>query len=452
MLSKIYCSYELARLTTGYDAANKRTSIRVWSLAVAGPADLSASGLSQAARAEGERILRSAAEQALGEAAVAGYAAPGELSVKLGVAWQVFVQRFPVLVRAKAEAAIQAFVDAFSIGLHELVVLQDGLVLDASAGKATSEIYRKVHEQVRGVVGGDVGRAVDGFFDLLNRYHSLQSVELKIRAPREVVDALAEAARTEQALRDVAQRAVDFSAAVDKEVQELKAQLDELPDKASREAQRLMTDIERVGGERLSATVAEVGRFSQNVCRQLEMAGVRIQSLDPAALRNLPVGLPRVDLTAAGELGAKLTQASGAILSNLGQGAAATAQEVYDELASLKQAIERAIEDGASEVVDELKKQFDARVLALDAAQASLSQVEQQLRAGNFTAVADRLADEAATLAQNLTGLQTVVRNAPDAVAARVAELAKQAYEAALRAAEEALNAVANGIRRALGF
>ena len=450
-MSKTYCAYELARLTVGYDPKERKTAVRQWSLAVTGPVELIGDDLSAAAREEVERVLRSAAEEALREAIAAAYAVPGELAAKLAAAWQVFSQRFPVLVQLKANEAAQAFIDAFAVGLYEVVLFEDGLVLDATAGKATAQVYRELYDKVRGAVGGDVGKVVGQYFDLMNRYNDLQSIELKIRAPREVEDALAEAARGAQALADMPQRLVDLTQALDDEAKRLAAEVAALPDKASQEAQRLVAEVQRLGTEKVAAVVAQMGQFSQNLVKQLAQAGVRLE-IDPNIVAALPVGMPRLDLNAAGDLGGRLSSEAQKILQNLGAEAAKEVRKLLGGLDEVKQAIEVAIKAGAEQTVAQLKLEFERRAADFEDARKKLGAVEQKLRDGNFTAAAQSMAAEAAAVVLQADALSVVVQGAPAAVANVARDIAQKAYEAAAAAVERAAQDIGNTVRRAFGF
>lgn len=336
MSIKVYYALELVRVTTGYNVSTKKTQLRCWRLAVTGPFDLTQHGIEEALRAEVERVLRESAETALWEAYTVAMATPGEVGVKLAAAWQVFWQRFPILVQQNANAAARSLLEAFSIGIIECVVEEDGLVLSIKAGDSPlSKLYDGLHDWVAQQLGGDARKAADLCVDLFKRTSGLSGIDVSVTLPREVSDALAQAAELAKAVEDLPQRLVD-----------------------------LQEEVGRIGqtlGDGLSTVLAQAGDLDRVVCEQLQKVGGIFDLSTDAAKRRLEELLPGAPRLAwdPTPLGNELQQVGRQLYEDAARKIEEEGKRLAERIEALGREVAEAVKRGAVELVDALKSEAD---------------------------------------------------------------------------------------------
>lgn len=437
MNEKRYFAIELGRLTCGYDLQNECTLIRRWSIAITGPDDLSSSGLIDKALAQLEDDLRSSAEQAGYEAVMAAYAVPGEFSAKLAVAWELFWQRFPTLVEAKQKEKASQFIDAFSIGLLEDSYEVDGLVLDATAGKATSQMYIKAYEAIGRQLTGDIGKAVNSYFEILTLYNNLTTIDIHVEFPREITHLVAEVgdsvkklADVTKALEDIPQRLVDLEATIEKEVQKTGKAIEDL----------------------VSGVALLVGDVGDKLAEQLKGANLHIE-FSPEIFSRLLPGEPRLDLKAASnDLQNLLVAEANKLYSQLGDSINAETRGALARLEVIRAKLQQAIDNCARDVVIALQAEFSAATRIYDEAKNKLETLVTTLNAANVNDVADLLVKDAASLTQQFVTLNNVASGALGAVEQNIKNAAEETARRVLQAAQDALGAVGSAVKRAFGL
>jgi len=437
MNEKRYFAIELGRLTCGYDLQNQCTLIRRWSIAVTGPDDLSSSGLIDKALAQLEEDLRSSAEQAGYEAVMAAYAVPGDFSAKLVVAWELFWQRFPTLVEAKLKEKASQFINAFNIGLLEDSYEVSGLVLDATAGKATAQMYGEVYKAIGGQFKGDIGKAVNSYFEVLTTYNKLTTIEIHIEFPREITHVVAEATDAieklddvKKALEDIPQRLVDLEATIEKEFQP---------------TAKAIQDV-------VSGVALLVGGVGDKLAAQLQGAKLHIE-FSPDVLKKLLPGEPRLDLKAATSgLERRLRAEAERLYTNLGNSINADIRAALGGLEAIRVRLQQAIDNCARDVVIVLKAEFDVASRAYDDARHKLDNLVVTLNAANLTGVANQLVTDAVSLTLQFVELNNVAEKALGDVEKNIEKAAEETARRVLSAAQDAVNAVRSAVGRVFGF
>ncbi|HEY1399349.1 hypothetical protein [Roseateles sp.] len=415
MHSKVYYALELARATTGYDPTTNRTQIRCWRLAVTGPFELIEHGVEEALKGELERVIQVSAETALWESYCVAMATPGEVSMRVAAAWEVFWQRFPVLLRQNARDAASALIDAFSIGVLETVVEEEGLVIVVKTPtNPTVQLYEKTYDWIADRIGGDAGRVVHMYVDLHRGFSRAMEVDIDIRAPRSVNDAMVEVARLSKALKDMPQRIADLADKVKS-----------VPDRLERG---------------LSAVVLEAGQVTQAVVQQLKAAGVPFDFADVGEerLKRLLAGSPKLDW-APNDLGQQLTQIGARMYEDAARQIQAESLRVLSGIGTLTSQIADAAHRGAVELVAQMRGEVDALARRHKELRDAVDRVSGVLQSANLVLPPDITN----SMNQAGQGVETAVTQAANAVrhAAEQADLiARGLLDSAGNALEEARN------------
>lgn len=413
MHSKVYYALELARVTTGYDPSSGKTQLRCWRLAVTGPFDLTEHGITDALKAEVEAVVRKSAETALWEAYTVAMATPGEVSVKLAAAWQVFWQRFPLLLQQNADAAAAAIIDAFTICLLETALEEDGLILVVKTGEdPVAALYEKAYDWVADQLGGDAGNAANMAVDLYRQYTRSLAVDIDIRAPKAVNDALVEAAKLGQSLKDMPQRLADLA-----------DQVRNAPDQL---------------GKGLSTAVLRLGEVSEAIYLQLKGVGLKFDLGDGGEerLRSLVAGVPRLDWSPDG-FGAELKNLGAQAYEKAAREMQAQAQRLVDGMRSLASDIAAAAQRGAVELVSQLQGKL-----------SELARQREQLGV-QMQGISNILGASDLALPNDVLDGMTQTGEAAKEVAQEVAVATQQAIDQAAKIAQGLLDSAGNAIQQA---
>lgn len=411
----IFHKIELAAVTTGYDINSNETLLRQWALVATGPdpSEMSTGAITQ--KAEG--ILRQAAEEAMYQAVLAAYAFPGEIAGRLAIAWEVFWQRFPTLVQSKSQEVFNTFVSLFEIGLAEDVIRKPGLVLKATAGEATAQLYAQFYDGVTNALPGDAKKVAEQYFSICKTINTAMQVDIDIEVPRPITDVLSDAANAVRQVEELPQRLADLT-----------EQLNALPDAARKQ---------------IDSVVLQAGGIVNSVAQQLVSVGLGIEDAG-GRLAELAAGKPILDFT--GSLAGQLT-ANGQTLLNEG-------------VVALRENVDRAVADAnriSAEITNAINKGLTESVAAL---QGELNRASETVK--DAVAALEHGRDElakvvpgAAVLAE-LPGVtaaaNTAVQQVADLASRAPAQAAQRATEIAqetARAAAEAAAAAAQAIEKA---
>lgn len=431
MKTKVYYAVDLAKATTGYDPKAQQTLIRCWRLAATGPFELTQHGVEETLQAEVEEILRISAEAALWEAYAAAMATPGEVAARLAMAWQVFWNRFPALVQQNAKAAANRLIDAFSIGLQEVVVREDGLVLLLNSSNPTSQLYDKVYDWVGSQVGGDARKAVQLYAEINRQVSRAFTLDIEVRLPQEVSDFVAGAARVVEDVSQLPQRLADLSTQIQKD----------------------LADIERG----ISTAVVQAGNLPRTVFEQLKMADVKFDLETEDASKRLDAlvaGVPKLDWKTVDELGnpvalgKRLNDFGRDLLVRQAEALAAEAQRAQLELERLYTQLEEAVQRGATELVNNLSEYARELETEVNKVRATIGELNNSLQVNNLQVLPVNVSQTVQAAQQAVADVMNHVATAHQRAVKQAADIAKGLLDAAGNAVEE----IKDRVRKTFGF
>jgi hypothetical protein len=245
----VFFEYGLGKVTAGYDVQKNETEIRKFYLAAEGPGDL---------EEEAYAYCRNCVEESLTLAASAAYATPGEASVRLAAAIQVWNANFPKCMSGKAFA--KALIKQFRIGITERREREHGLVLTYSGGQFNAELYNSYYKELdKRLPGGDGANLVRKFAELQAKFEAAKVVDINLKVPDEITN--------------VGSRLVQIQTT---EAQKLVASL----------AARIK---DQARPEKIVEAVPQVLKMSQGVATQIAAATKAFQNIE-SVLPRLPPG------------------------------------------------------------------------------------------------------------------------------------------------------------------
>jgi DNA repair exonuclease SbcCD ATPase subunit len=350
-------------------------------------------------------------------------ATPGEFAAKVSVAWQVFWQRFPVLVQQKAKDAARRVVDDFGIGLAETVITEDGLVLVAKTDNPTALFYEEIYDWMGSQVGGDARKAVLLYSDINRQLNRALTLDIELRVPHEVSDALALAFKAAELIKNLPQRLADLES----------------------EARKSGDNA----GRALSTAVIQAGNVTRAVVDQLLSAGVEIDITTEAKrrLEQLAAGMPKLDWH-PDELGKQLNQIGRQANIDAAKHLAEEAARAIQQLQALQAQIEEAVKRGAEQLAWDLKKKAEELQSAIDQTNGDVKAIEQRLTDSGLEPLPPDICQPVAHAIEEAGKAMDVIRNAPS----RAAEQAQKIAAGLLDAFGNVIQSVGNTLKGWLGL